>query len=877
MPKDPQESALATTEYKRLARLRTLGLLDTDAEPVFNRVTELAVQTLDVPIALVTLVDSHRQWFKSRVGMRLTETPREQSFCAHAIKQNKPLIVTDALNDPRFAENPLVVGEPKVRFYAGIPVTTMDGYALGTLCIIDTRPRQLTNSQIRTLQGLADIVTHEIQSREAELVKSAQLLTAQEQAQANASNFRTIFERAGVGIALVSLKGQWLDVNDTLCSMLGYSREELLKLTFQDITVPADLPIGLSLVKKMATGEIDQFQLEKRYIKKDRSPIWINLMVTKQQDHQEKLTHYVCVIQDIQDRKSAEESLTAFQHKLEQTIEERTSVLLKREAELSAILENTSDAYIGMDENGIVTAWNRKAEEIFLWSREEAVGRLIEDLIIPPAFRVAHREGIKRYFTAGEIHLIGKSLEYPALRKDGVLIPIEIRVTAVHIEDRTIFTAFLQDITERKLQENKRLQDAQEDALTGLANRRAMYSFLEAKLKTRPTLENPLQLFYLDLDSFKPVNDTLGHAAGDQVLVEIARRLKECMRDDDLVARIGGDEFVIVASGMSGQLTIEKFCRRLLETLRSSMVIDKHEVNVGCSIGIVSAPQDSCQADDLLRFADIALYEAKAAGRNTWQFYTAQMSNRLLLRRQIETDLRLALRRSELRLEFQPRYEVQSGRLMGAEALVRWQHPIRGYLSPDDFIVIAEESGLIVPLSDWVLHQACLEATTWKDSAFVSVNLCPLEFKQGNLVSRIRAVLDGTGLLPERLELEITENVMLEDADEALLTMNELKALGVRLSMDDFGTGYSSLSYIHTYPFDGIKIDRSFIAALDGSANGEAIIEAIVGLGQALSLTITAEGVETQEQLDLLIRLHCNQAQGFYLGRPMPVEGLKVH
>ncbi|MFK4135716.1 EAL domain-containing protein [Pseudomonas luteola] len=877
MRTDPRKTAPTGDEFERVARLHALGLLNTEPEPFFDRITELAAQTLEVPIALVTLVDSHRQWFKSRVGLCLTETPREQAFCAHTIRQHKLMIVADASNDPRFADNPLVSGEPNIRFYAGAPLITLDGHAIGTLCIIDTHPRQLTESQTKTLQGLADMVMYEIRSREASMTLRTQLSNADELIQAHELSFRSIFERAGVGIALVSLTGQWIDVNSTLCAMLGYSREEILKLTFQDITVPSDLEMGLNLVEEMATGTINHFQLEKRYVRKDGTPIWTHLRVTKQLDHKGELVHYICVIQDIQERKRAEQSLSTLQQELEQTVQERTSVLRKREAELSAILENTSDAYIGTDESGVVTAWNRKAEEIFLWSREKAIGALIEDLIIPETLREKHREGMKRYFATGAVHLIGNVLEYPALRKDGVLIPIEIRVTATHIEDRTIFTAFLQDITKRKLQEKKRLKDAQEDALTGLANRRAMYSFLEARLEVPPSLEDPLYVFYLDLDGFKPINDTLGHAAGDKVLVEVARRLQDSMREDDLVARIGGDEFVIVASGMSSRPVIERFCSRLLKTLQSSMTIDKHEVNVGCSIGIVSAPKDSCRADDLLRFADIALYEAKAAGRNTWRFYTERMSSRLLLQRQIETDLRLALRRNELRLEFQPRYEVQSGRLMGAEALVRWQHPVHGYLSPDSFILIAEESGLIVPLSDWVLRQACLEAATWKHSAFVSVNLCPLEFKQGNLVSRIQAVLDGTGLSPERLELEITENVMLENADEALLIMNNLKLLGVRLSMDDFGTGYSSLSYIHSYPFDGIKIDRSFIASLDGSASGEAIIEAIIGLGQALSLTITAEGVETQKQLDLLIRLHCNQAQGFYLGRPMPAGSLKVH
>ncbi len=568
--------------------------------------------------------------------------------------------------------------------------------------------------------------------------------------------------------------------------------------------------------------------------------------------------------------------LLAKTEELRQEALERIDILHKREAELGTILENTSDAYIRMDETGIVTAWNRKAEEVFLWSRSEAIGNPLERLIIPPAVAGSYRQGIQRYLVDGASEVMDNVTESVLKRKDGLQIPVEVRVTAIRIENRTIFSAFLQDITQRKSLERQRLQDAQEDALTGLANRRAMYSFLKARLEQKPTLEEPIRLLYLDLDSFKPINDTLGHAAGDRVLVKVAKRLSECMRDGDLVARIGGDEFVIVASGLENRTIIEKLCKRLVTRLGEPVAIDKHEVRVGCSIGIVSAPTDSCNADDLLRFADIALYEAKAAGRNTWQFYSARMSSRLLIRRQLQVDLRLALRRNELRLEFQPRYELQSGRLIGAEALVRWQHPSQGYLLPDAFISIAEEAGLIVPLSDWVLREACLEATKWENDVFVSVNLSPLEFNSDDLVAHVKDCLDETGLAPERLELEITESVMLEHTNTALSIMKALKSLGVRLSMDDFGTGYSSLSYIHTYPFDGIKIDRSFIAAADGEGSGEAMIEAIIGLGKALSLTVTAEGVETQEQLDLLERLQCNQVQGFLLGRPASADSLRT-
>lgn len=430
------------------------------------------------------------------------------------------------------------------------------------------------------------------------------------------------------------------------------------------------------------------------------------------------------------------------------------------------------------------------------------------------------------------------------------------------------FRGTVSDVTEEVEAKRRIKHMSQHDALTGLANRAYLYTHLQAKLVNR---REPLYLLSLDLDRFKPVNDTLGHATGDQVLCEIARRLKQCMRDADLVARLGGDEFVVVIEHLPSQYDLEKLCARLCDTVAQPIACGEHEVSVGVSIGVVMAPQDGDHASDLLRYADIALYEAKAAGRNNWQFYADEMNERVLERRQVETDLRNALRRSELFLEFQPRFGVEGTTLSGAEALVRWEHPVRGRLMPGQFIAIAEETGLIIPLSDWVLRSACEAAAGWDSALAVSVNLSSVEFQRGDLVARVREVLQATGLEPSRLELEITETVLLEDAASALIIMNDLKGLGVRLAMDDFGTGYSSLSYLRTYPFDGLKIDRSFIADLQGSTKdaGIAIIESIIGLGRALTLTVTAEGVETSDQLSELARVNCDEAQGYFLGRPL--------
>ncbi len=407
------------------------------------------------------------------------------------------------------------------------------------------------------------------------------------------------------------------------------------------------------------------------------------------------------------------------------------------------------------------------------------------------------------------------------------------------------------------------------DALTGLPNRNRMQEFLEGKLKAAPSVDKPLVMLSLDLDRFKQVNDCFGHEVGDQVLYEVSRRLRLCLREGDLVARMGGDEFILIVSGISDQEEVEHLCERLIASIEQPFEIDNHSIFIGTSIGIAMAPADAAVAEELLRYADIALYESKGAGRNTWRFYASDMNERVVEQRQLERDMRQALQNDELRLLLQPRYSVNSKRMVAAEALVRWQHPQRGLLSPDTFIPIAETTGLIVPLSSWVLQAACTEAMSWSEELIVSVNLSPVEFQRGHLVARVQSVLDATGLPPSRLELEVTESVLLEDAEGALVIMQALKDLGVRLTMDDFGTGYSSLGYLRTFPFDGLKIDRSFVSDLGGGESSEAIIQAIIGLGRALSLTVTAEGVESQAQLDILQRYECEEAQGYFLDRPM--------
>jgi len=406
------------------------------------------------------------------------------------------------------------------------------------------------------------------------------------------------------------------------------------------------------------------------------------------------------------------------------------------------------------------------------------------------------------------------------------------------------------------------------DALTGLPNRNKLARYLDEALLLKE-YSAPLTLLMLDLDNFKPINDSLGHPAGDAVLQEVGARLRECTRDHDIVARLGGDEFVVVLHGMDSHSEIDKFCTRLIASLHRPIPYENHALHIGASIGIALSRRQGYLPGELIRCADIALYKAKSDGKNTWCYFEAHMNDQIQQRRQLEDDLRLAVQNQQFVLHYQPRYKVDGKEIVSVEALVRWQHPTQGLLGPDVFIPLAEQTDLIVPLGRWVLREACETALTWPAHLLLSVNLSPAQFARSDVVEDVREVLVETRFPASRLELEITENVMLNDIDGALTTMNALKELGVRLNMDDFGTGYSSLGYLRAYPFDGIKIDKRFIASMSSGGNDRAVVQAIIGLGKAMGLTVTAEGVETEEQLNILGADQCHEVQGFFMSRPI--------
>ncbi|MFK4654230.1 diguanylate cyclase (GGDEF)-like protein/PAS domain S-box-containing protein [Bradyrhizobium japonicum] len=426
------------------------------------------------------------------------------------------------------------------------------------------------------------------------------------------------------------------------------------------------------------------------------------------------------------------------------------------------------------------------------------------------------------------------------------------------------------DITERRKAEARIAHMALHDGLTNLANRALYQERLGKALEGGNAVGKGVAVLCIDLDLFKNVNDSFGHSMGDCLLKQVADRLRSQVAGNNLAARLGGDEFAVILAEDSSPKQAGDFAAGLIEILGAPYEIDGNQVVIGASIGIALSPSDGTRSEELMRNADMALYSAKADGRGTHRFFEREMDHRVQRRRELELDLRRAFASDEFELHYQPLVDIASDKISGFETLLRWRHPEKGMISPAEFIPVAEEIGLIAPLGEWVLREACREAVKWPPKVKVAVNLSPVQFRSRNLVQVAISALANSGLPPKRLELEITESVFLAETETNLAILHQLRELGISISLDDFGTGYSSLSYLRSFPFDKIKIDRSFVKDLDKSSDCVAIVRAIAGLGRSLNVATTAEGVETTEQLDWLRAEGCNEAQGFLFSAAKP-------
>ncbi len=462
---------------------------------------------------------------------------------------------------------------------------------------------------------------------------------------------------------------------------------------------------------------------------------------------------------------------------------------------------------------------------------------------------------------------------YERVRPDGTVL----EVRSARLEDGGFVRTF-SDITRRRKAQDDADRLASEDVLTSLANRRVLSETLDRLTEAhRLAASNPLDTFAIlciDLDRFKAVNDTHGHAIGDRLLQAVAQRTKKLVRTTDVVARIGGDEFAVLLASADQQPTAEIVARRLVEALSRPYNVDGHQLLIGASIGIAVGPADGASTNELLIAADLALYAAKSSGRGTYRFFARQMNEAIKQRQEIETDLRQAIADEKLELHYQPIINLKQNNIWGFEALARWTHPLRGAIPPDKFIPVAEDSGLILPLGERALREACRQAVQWPIELSVAVNLSPLQFANPGLAMMVERILRETGLQPHRLELEITEGLLMRNTEATIATLHRLKEIGVRIAMDDFGTGYSSLSYLQSFPFDRIKVDRSFVTQLGSNRTSSTVVRAVVDIASSRGMSTTAEGVETEAQRSALEALGCDEAQGYLLGRPGPVSGV---
>lgn len=540
------------------------------------------------------------------------------------------------------------------------------------------------------------------------------------------------------------------------------------------------------------------------------------------------------------------------------------------EERLLNFVDSANDLIHSCSPDGRILYANRAWQKALGYGAEEITGLTFSKILNPES--EAECMGEFRKALAGEPV---KAVEAEFVSKDGGVVVAEVNITCGFKEGKpSVVWGICRDITERKQAEEQLYRLAHHDTLTGLPNRILFIDRLKQARAMARRFAFRSAVLFLDLDRFKIINDTLGHSVGDRLLQQVAKRISDCVREIDTVARIGGDEFTIVLVNVGTEEDVARISGKILTAMILPFKVDEHELFVTASIGVSMYPEDGDDAESLLKKADMAMYEAKAKGRNNFQFFTPTMDENASRKLLFGNELRKALERDEFILHYQPKFDIATGKVTALEALVRWEHPEQGLLPPADFIPLAEEMGLIVPLGEWVLRTACRQNAAWRKEGMtplrIAVNLSALQFRQNDLLEIIRSALAESGLEPELLELEITESIIIQDPETAVDILNELREMGVYISVDDFGTGYSSLLHIKRFPVDTLKIDKSFVRNVDKCATDGAIAQAIITMGTSLDLKVIAEGVETEGELAFLKMHHCDEAQGFLLSVPLP-------
>ncbi|MFZ5680678.1 MAG: EAL domain-containing protein [Bradyrhizobiaceae bacterium] len=663
----------------------------------------------------------------------------------------------------------------------------------------------------------------------------------------------SVIDNIPVCVAAKSIEdGRYILANRAFEQFSGLSRDQIIGQTAEKVYVPEAAQMVTEADRDAIASPTGQTRTELSIEHNGgRRLIACNRMIAR--DEKGKPEFLVSLFEDVTDRRSLSREVQSAKKFLEQVVDN---------IPVSLVVKRLSD--------GQYVLANRAAEAMLTRRREDVIGSTLEDIYNPADVQFILKRDEDAVRKKGVV-----TEEHPIQTENGLRLFLTRRVTVLdEAGEPQYLIKTNEDITDRRETESRMAHMAYHDALTELPNRAAFLQALEQMIDACEDTDEEFAVLSLDLDRLKEINDVFGHEVGDKLLIEFSRRL-ESVISGGVVARLSGDEFGLIIDGLQPD-SAKALATRLMQSMQTEFMFDGRAVRIGLTIGISVYPRNGRDAETLLTNADAALFRAKTKARGSINFFDMELDQQLRDRRALHQDLSTAIRNGELSLHYQPqaraRHKMKSDHVLGFEALARWTHPVRGFVPPGDFIPLAEESGLIVEMGEWILREACREAASWPKDLQISVNLSPAQFMHGDLVGLVHSILIETGLAPGRLELEITEGVLIEDFDRGLSLLRRLKALGVRIAMDDFGSGYSSLTYLQAFPFDKIKIDRAFVMNLGRNPQSAAIIRAMIGLGHGLNISIVAEGVETQEQLSFLADEACDQVQGYLLGKPAPIE-----
>jgi diguanylate cyclase (GGDEF)-like protein/PAS domain S-box-containing protein len=883
------ELAVATlqSDSARLNEIITAQYMLAKAELDLDAFIALVVERMTLLTlasgAVVEMVEGDEMVYRAaygvlvpHVGLRLKMHDSLSGLC---IDRHQVLIAQDTETDLRV--NRAACRKINARsmvvaplFHAGQPV--------GVLKIVGAAPHAFSERDVQTLQLMAGLIGAAI-GHQADYEISQRLLAERTEAvaallreidhrilveqtvSANELRTRKIIESSYDAFVAIDGDGVVIDWNQQAENTFGWLRQEAIGAVLAELIIPERYReahvAGMKRFIACGASTVLNKPMELVGLRRSGQEFPLELTIRALQYKEREGYEFCAFLRDISDRKKAEERL-----------------LYLEKARAEIMLNSISDAVIGTDMTGKVDYLNVAAEVMTGWSRDEAYGHPIGQVmkIINGTTGIAERNPLE--WVLQQNAPMGLNADSVLVRRDGSVVPIEDSAAPIRDAEGQISGAVMvfHDISAAQAMTMKMAHLAQHDFLTGLPNRLLLNDRIAQAIVLAERRNTQVAVLFLDLDNFKHINDSLGHVIGDELLQSVALRVSACVRSSDTVSRQGGDEFVVLVTedkfAENAALTADK----ILTALAAPHTIDEHELHVTTSIGISVYPADGQNAETLIKNADTAMYQAKAKGRNNYQFFKSDMNVRAVERQMIESHLRHVLARGEFVLHYQAKVNLDSGRITGAEALLRWMHPDWGMVLPDRFVPIAEDCGLIVSIGRWVLREACMQAKRWETTmrkpVSIAVNISALEFRRKDFVEGVRTILSETGLAPACLQLEITESVLMRDAETSTAILHQLKAMGVRLAVDDFGTGYSSLSYLKQFPIDVLKIDQSFVHAVGAMQGDGIIVSAVIAMGNSLKQQVVAEGVEEAVQLAFLKQQNCEEGQGYLFARPLDAD-----